>query len=164
MRALLVLGVLAAGNAVGLLAQAAPAAVVPVFVHTEDTGESSELAARLASVKDLTAALAAKKKTMAVADTVEQADLFIEVVSRGLVVPKVVIGLGPRPGDPPGARGVVRTAVLQVQVRQDRDGKGVDFRNKNKPNDNPRGWKSAADDLADQIEKWIRERRVGQSR
>jgi hypothetical protein len=36
----------------------------------------------------------------------------------------------------------------------------VDFTNKNKAADTPRGWKSAADDLADQIDKWLLEHRA----
>ncbi len=31
----------------------------------------------------------------------------------------------------------------------------VSLQNKNKAYDNPRGWKSAAEDLAEQIDKWV---------
>ena len=74
--------------------------LVRVFIHTADGGEPSELAARLESVKHLSEALG-KKKTLAMASDEDRADVVIGVRGRGLVVPKVVIGMAPRPGDPP---------------------------------------------------------------
>jgi hypothetical protein len=149
---------LALGQGGGLTSPQAPPpnpSLVRVFVHTEDAGESSELSARRDSVKDLTAALANKKKSVAIVESEDAADVVVEIVSRGTVVPKVVIGLTPR-GQPPGAN--VRVAVLQVRMEWLTE--KVQLSNKNKPNDNPGGWKSAAGDVADQIDKWINERRA----
>ena len=55
-------------------------------------------------------------------------------------------------------RGPVRTAVLRVRLTFGED--SVVFTNKNKPAESARGWKSAADDIASQIEKWIADRRA----
>ena len=134
---------------------AAPA-VVKVFVQTDDTGDPSELSARRESVKDLTSTLAAKRKTTAIVDTEDHADIVVDVLSRGLIVPKVVIGLGARPGQPASAN-PVRAAVLRVRLTLDDN--AVVFTNKNKPSESPRGWKSAADDIGHQIEEWIQRRR-----
>jgi hypothetical protein len=84
----------------------------------------------------------------------DAADLDVEVIIRGLTVPKFVIGIGARPGDPPGGNAPLKVAVLRVRLT--RGEVATDFTNKNKPGDTPRGWKSAADDIVDQIEKWIR--------
>ena len=143
-------------------AQQAPAAVLlplpaRVFVHTDGIGDPDELAARRASVKDLTAALAAKRKTTVIAVTEDRADIVVDVLSRALMVPRVVMGLGARPGQPGSSSGPVRTAVLRVRLTFDDD--AVVFTNKNKPTESARGWKSAADDIGDQIEAWIARRR-----
>jgi hypothetical protein len=127
-----------------------------VFVHTEPGGEASELAARQQSVKDLTAALAGKKKVVAIVETQDDAEIVIEVLDRGVTIPRVVIGMGARPGQPPGHNAPVRTVVLRVELKKGED--AVVFKNKNTPFESPGGWKSAADDLAKQIEKWIADR------
>lgn len=141
-----------------LLPQATTARVVRVFVQTDDGGEPSELAARQASAKDLSAALASKKKTLRVVEDEDSADIVIDVVDRALTIPKVVFGLGARPGEP-SAIGPTKTAVLRVRLTS-ATGLGTDFTNKNKAADNPRGWKSAAEDIADQIDKWVLRVRV----
>ena len=137
-----------AGQASGL----APS-LVRVFVHTDEDGEATELAARRQSVKDLASAIASKKKSLAPVDAEENADVVLTIDDRALTVPKIVFGIGARPGQPPGGGGVVRVVVLHVTLTwNDRSTK---FSNKNKPFENPRGWKSAADDIASQVDKWI---------
>ncbi len=128
-------------------------ALVRVFVHTDDDGEATELADRRQSVKDLSARVASKKKSVVVVDAEEDADVILTVDDRALTVPKVVFGMGARPGQPPGGTGLVRVAVLHVTLTWiDASAK---FSNKNKPFESPRGWKSAADDIGDQVDKWI---------
>lgn len=139
------------------------AKLLRVFVQTDDSGDGEELAARQQSVRDLSQALASKKKIFVIADSEDSADVEIEVVGRGVTIPKVVIGIGPRPGPSSIATGPVKAAELRIRVSLKSPAVGYDsagnLKNKNKAADNPRGWKSAADDLADQIEKWIFERR-----
>jgi len=143
-----------------IVAAAAPAstpaqskAPARVIVFTDDSGDPAELASRKTSVKDLTDALAAKKKLFVGTTNEDDAELLIEVIDRAVTVPKVVIGIGPRPGQSTMASGPARAAELRVRLKT-RAGEPVDFKNKNKAADNPRGWKSAADDIADQIERW----------
>jgi hypothetical protein len=127
-----------------------------VFVQTDGIGDPDELAARRASVKDLTAALAGKRKTAVIAVSEDRADIVVDVLSRALMVPRVVMGLGARPGQP-SSTGPVRTAVLRVRLTFEDD--SIVFTNKNKPAESARGWKNAADDIGDQIEAWIAKRR-----
>jgi hypothetical protein len=133
--------------------------VVRIYVHTADSSDARELAARRESVADVAAALATKKKVLSVVSEKEQADVLLELIERGWTVPKFMIGLGARPGQPPGAGGTPMRAVqLRVRLRvRDRE-ETVDFTNRNTPLESSRGWKSAADDIAKQIEKWITDR------
>ena len=141
-------------GAVGFLIPTVPQRpVVRILVLTDDSGQKDELEARKTSVEDLSAALAGKKKIFTAAKDEDDAELIVEVISRALTVPKVIIGLGPRPGQAGVATGPTKAAELRVRMRT-RPGETVDFKNKNKASDNPRGWKSAADDIADQIERW----------
>jgi hypothetical protein len=138
--------------------------LIRVHVQTDDGGDASELAARRESVKHLLAAVAGKKKAgLVVADAEEAADVVVEVESRGVTVPKVVIGLSGGMGSPsgrPGApTGPVRVARLDVTIAIARHGDPSEITNKNRPNETASGWKSAADDVAKQIEKWIADRR-----
>ena len=150
----------AAAGVVAQPAQVPPgpnAALIRVFVRTDEGGDPKELAAREQSVRDLQSALAGKRKTLAVVDDEDLADVVVDVQTLGYVVPKVVIGLGPRPGQPRGTGGPVRAPVLRVELTSGED--SVAFTNKNKPPDSGAGWKSAADNLAGQIDKWIGEHR-----
>lgn len=141
-------------------AQTPQPALLRVYVKTEEAGEGSELANRRQSVTDLMESLVAKKKTFTTVDTEATADLLVEVLDRAVYVPKVVMGIGPRPGDPSSIAGMtqpVRSPVLRVRATR---GKFAEiFTNKNKPAESPRGWKMAADDLAGQIEKWAKANR-----
>ena len=132
--------------------------IVRVFVETSDLGEGDELADRRTSVRDLVAALGAKKKMFAVVDDEAKADVAIEVIQRAYVVPKVVLGIGARPGQSTIGATPVRTAELRVRATVTATTLSVAFKNKNKPADHPRGWRSAADDVADQIAKWVEQR------
>jgi len=137
--------------------QPSQTAVARVFVKTDDGGEKSELAARQQSVVDLTDALGAKKKTFTVVESESAADVVVDVLDRGLYVPKVVMGIGPRPGDPstiPGMVTPVRSPVLRIRVTHGTV--ATTFTNKNKPPESTRGWQEAAADLTGQIEKWLK--------
>jgi hypothetical protein len=131
-----------------------------VFVHTDDNGVAEELAARRASVKDLSEALASRKKLFIVVEDEEKSEIQIDVLGRGLTVPKVVLGLGPRPGESAIGTSTTKNAELRIRVTVTSGDLAAELKNKNKANDNPRGWKSAADDLADQLDKWVLEHRA----
>lgn len=105
------------------------------------------------SVKDLAEAIADRKKSLASVDDEDKADVTVQVIRRTTDTPKVVIGMGSRPGEPPGGTMPAKTGKLQVQVRF--QAMQVSLENKNKAYDNPRGWKSTAEDLAEQIDKWV---------
>jgi hypothetical protein len=133
-------------------------ALIRVSLSTSDRGDAADVAERQQSVRDLVSALAGKKRTMVVVADEKAADLRVTVVSRAYVVPKVVLGLGPRPGQPMTSPGPVRAPVLRVQLAQ--GDLLVEFTNTNKPTDSSLGWKSAADNVAGQIDKWAAARRA----
>ncbi len=134
--------------------------LIRVFVHTDDSGQADELAARQQSVKDLSDALRAKKKVLVLVPEEDQADVVVSVNGRGLTVPRVVMGVGARPGEPPGGGAPARVVQLSASARAERVGEKETFKNKNSPLESQMGWKSAADDIAKQIEKWITDRRA----
>jgi hypothetical protein len=146
----------AAGVPPSSSAQAAPPPM-RVFVRTDDTGDGEELAGRQQSVKDLAEALAGRKKYVVLVEDRREAQIVLDIVDRGVTVPRVVFGMGARPGQPPGGSAPARTAVQRVELAF--DGDELVLRNKNTAFDNPRGWKSAADDIAKQVQKWIEDRR-----
>jgi hypothetical protein len=131
-------------------------ALIRIYVHTADGGQPDELAARRASRKDLATALSGKKKLIVVVDDEDKADVSIEIEGRSIEVPRIVIGLAGRPGDPPSS-GLVRLGTLSASLESGPVTLGLT--NKNRTNDNPGGWKSAAENIADQTEKWVREHR-----
>jgi hypothetical protein len=131
--------------------------LVRVWITTDAGGHPEELAARQESLKHLTAAMAKRQKLVALVDQEDLADVSLDVRERRVDVPRFVIGLGSRPGDPPGASAPARTA--QLLVRLEWQDERVDLKNKNKPLESQLGWSSAADDIAKQIEKWISDRR-----
>ena len=138
--------------------------LIRVHVQTDDGGDPSELAARRESVKHLRTAIAGKKKAgLIVADDEDAADVVVEVEQRGITVPKVVIGLSGGMGSPSGRPGPatqqVRVVKLGVTVALARDSDPTTITNKNKPNETESGWKSAADDVLKQVEKWIADHR-----
>jgi len=130
--------------------------LVRVFVQTEMEGEAGDLAGKRQSVEDLTSALGSKsrKKTLVLVSSAKDADVVIEVTERSVVTPKFVMGLGPRPGESGLLQGPTRTPLLRVELVS--GGETLGFTNKNKPIESPKGWELAADDVADQIEKWAK--------
>jgi ribosomal protein L14E/L6E/L27E len=138
--------------------------LIRVHVQTDDGGVAEELAARRQSVGHLAAAIAGQKKGKAfvIVDDEDTADVVIEVMHRGLTVPRVTIGLGTM-GLRPGFRAPVmptQLAQLYVTMAAPRAADPVEVTNKNRAQDSERGWKSAADDIAKQAEKWITEHRA----
>ena len=134
--------------------------LIRVHVQTDDGGDASELAARRESVRHLLAAISGKKKAgIVVVDAEDAADVVVEVEQRGITIPKVVIGLSGGMGSPNGRPGPatqqVRVVKLGVTIAIARDGDPNELTNKNRPNETESGWKSAADDVAKQVEKWI---------
>lgn len=132
--------------------------LIRVFLTTADFGHPDDLADKRESVKHLSDALAKQKKLLVIVDKEELADLTVEVKDRSTDLPKVVVGIGARPGEPPGPPGApARTVHLRVGL----DWKHGDdeLMNKNKPLESQRGWASAAEDIAKQIERWITEHR-----
>ena len=153
MDALTVLLLLAMGNG---QTQTPDPALIRVYVHTADGGHAEELAARRASRKDLATALAGKKKVIVVVEDEDTADVSIEILGRSVEVPRVVIGLAGRPGQP-SSPGLVRLGMLNVSLES--GPVTLALSNKNRTNDNPGGWRSAAENIADQTEKWVRDHR-----
>lgn len=130
------------------------AAKGPLRVHVQTDEIGGDLTNRQASVTDLSAALASKKKVFILVDDEERAEVIVEVLDRTVDTPKVVIGLGARPGYPPNTpTGPARSVRLRASVKFGAEQESLT--NKNSPLENQRGWKSAAEDLATQIERWI---------
>lgn len=142
------------------------AALIRVRVETDDGGDAAELAARRESVKHLSAAITGRKKggLVVVANSEEAVDVVVEVESRGVTVPKVVIGLSGGMGSSAGRTSPVMQPVRNVQLRamigMARDSDPTAITNKNRANESESGWKSAADDVAKQVEKWIADHRA----
>lgn len=137
--------------------------LIRVHVQTDEGGDPIELEARRDSVKHLAVAIAGKKKVMAAVSSVSDADVFVEVEGRGVTVPKVVIGLsggmgssGGRPGPAPQP---VRIAQVRVTFQIAGGSDPIAIANKNRVNETESGWKSAAEDVVKQLEKWIAEHR-----
>lgn len=138
--------------------------LIRVYVHTAEGGHPDELAARRLSLDHLSAALAAQKKgkSLTVVDAESKADVVVDVLQRSVTVPKVVFGLVPsRSGgaSSPSMNPQVRHAVLHVTLHMAAGSDRVEFKNKNRAAESENGWKSAAGDIAKQIEKWTADRR-----
>lgn len=139
--------------------------LIRVHVQTDEGGIVEELAARHASLTHLADAIAKQKKgkVMVVVAREDTADVVVEVVDRGVHVPKVVIGLGGmgnQPGRPAPLPPPTRLARLRVKATLAHGGDPVEFTNKNRAIDSESGWKSAAEDIAKQLEKWVTDRRA----
>lgn len=139
----------------------APPSLVRVYVYTEAARDDPEFEARRDSVRDLRAALAEKKKDLVLADSEDAAHVSVEVVERTVTLPKVVFGTGVRSGQGtgvPGPAGPVREVHLRVELTWGDE--SVVFTNKNSPVESGGGWRSAATDIAKQIDKWIVDHRA----
>jgi hypothetical protein len=139
--------------------------IIRVYVTTAEGGHPDELAARRASIDHLNAAIAGQKKgtVLAIVDAESKADVVVDVIQRSIDIPKVVFGLGPsRSGgaSSPSMNPQTRHAVLHVTLHMASGSDRVEFKNKNRSIESERGWKSAADDIAKQIEKWTADRRA----
>jgi hypothetical protein len=132
---------------------APPQQLVRVFVHTDDTGDAVELAGRRDSVKDLREILA-KKKSLTVVSAEAGADVVVEVTDRTVTIPKVAIGVGPVTGPGGGATYPAKAVHLKVMVTYGKK-EQLPFSSKNSPFEASGGWRSAADDIAKQLDKWI---------
>jgi hypothetical protein len=128
--------------------------LVRVHVHTDEGGDAGDLEGRRESVKDLSKALAGNVKHLVVVDDEAAADVVLEVIDRGVTIPKVVIGVGARPGQPLGAGEALARAV-HLRVKLTRGNEAVAFTNRNTALEQNLGWKSAADDIAKQVDRWI---------
>lgn len=162
--------ILLAITLLGMTGQVPAVAVEPdprlirVHVLTADGGHPDELAARRVSLDQLAASLAGQKKgaSLVVVDAQSRADIVVDVIQRSITVPKVVFGLGPsRSGgaSSPSMNPPTRHAVLHVTLHMAAGSDRVEFKNKNRVIESEQGWKSAAGDIAKQIEKWIADRR-----
>jgi hypothetical protein len=152
-----------AGQAPAVAAQP-DSELIRVFLQTADGGHPDERAARRESLDHLAAALAGQKKgrVLAVVDAESKADVVVDVIQRSITVPKVVLGLGPsRSGgaSSPSMNPPVRHATLHVTLEMAAGSDRVEFKNNNRAVESERGWKTAADDIAKQIEKWTADRR-----
>jgi hypothetical protein len=139
--------------------------IIRVHLVTADGGHPEELAARRASLAHLAASLAGQKKgaSVAVVDDESRADVIVDVIQRSVTVPKVVFGLGPsRSGgaSSPSMNPQTKHAILHVTLHMAAGSDRVEFKNKNRAIESERGWKTAADDIAKQLEKWIADRRA----
>jgi hypothetical protein len=139
-----------------------PQAPLRVHVKTDTGGLPEDLAARRESVAQLAAALNAQKKGKAfvVVPEAEAADIEVIVMGRSVTVPKVVFGVGamPQPGRPSSLPPPTRRVALTVVVAPAGEDP-VEVTSKNLANESPSGWKSVAEDVAKQIDKWAADRR-----
>ena len=144
----------------GTPAPAVDPKLIRIYVHTGEVGGETTLSARRESVRDLVAALGSKKKDLLIVAHEDQADVVVEVTERLLTTPRVVFGLGARPGQPPGGNAPARAVRLVVTIAQARGSDPDEIANRNAPLEANRGWRSAADDVAKQVEKWVADRRA----
>ena len=163
MQRILLVAVIAWALGPGPLAFQADPALIRVYIDTRPTAsEPIGLAERQQSGKDLATAIAAKKKLFTIVEDESRADVVVAVQERTTTVPKIVIGIGPRPGQAgdPAKSAPSREAQLRVLAELSHANESIEIKNKNRANDNPGGWKSAAEDIVKQLEKWTGDRRA----
>jgi hypothetical protein len=141
-----------------LVSQAKPPApdlkLVRVYIFAEASDDAVKTAALRESVKDVSAGLAGKKKSVVIVDDGDRADVVLEVIERTRTVPRVVFGLAARPGQP--SSGVPPPArVVHLRVTLTHRDESVTLANKNALLESAGGWKAAADDIVKQCERWI---------
>jgi hypothetical protein len=136
-------------------------ALVRVYLRAGDAVEARDLAARRETVKDLAAAIGTRKKSLVLAADEDLADVIVEVGDRTAIVPRIVVGIGPGLGRASGSPApVARTVHLRVRLELARGGDDVEFENKNRAMESGPGWRSAAEDIVKQIEKWVADHRA----
>lgn len=140
--------------------QADPA-LIRIYIDARTDASLGSLAEREQSAKDLAAALAGKKRLFTIVNDEDKADVVLKVEGRALTTPKILIGIGSAPGQTtnPATTLPSRQAQLHVRASLVHADEFIQIRNKNRANDNPGGWKSAAEDIARQVEKWVGPRR-----
>jgi hypothetical protein len=131
-----------------------------IRVYVDTRAGVGDAAALSQSAKDLTAALAGKKKLFTIVEDEDKADVALEVQERTVTVPKIVIGIGSGPGSNPASTAPVREGRLHVGGSLVHADESIEIRRKNRVNDHPGGWKSAAEDIVKQVEKWVSARRA----
>jgi hypothetical protein len=138
----------------GQAPQATAPALPLVWVTTSDQGTADDIKGREASVKDLRTALADNKKHLVVAEQEDRADFVVKVVERTTTIPKILF-TPMQPGVAgPIASGPSHAVHLRVTIVQG-SSDPVEFTNKGSAIESRGGWRSAADDIAKQIDKWI---------
>jgi len=136
--------------------------LIRIYINTRASTDPLGLAEREQSGKDLATALSGKKKKVTIVDDEDKADVVLELEARRVAAPKIVIGIGPRPGDPTNPASTVPSLQAQLRVKASlvHADESNRFSNKNRAYDNPGGWKSVAEDIARQLEKWVTDRRA----
>ena len=137
------------------------ATLIRVYAHTDDAGDVPARDARRESLKDLRTALTGKKKDLILVNTEDEADVLVEVVDRTTTIPKVVFGpvtSSSQPSSGMSAASPVRAVHLRVTLTY--RGDPVIFTNKAALLESTGGWRSAADDIAKQVDKWIVDHRA----
>jgi len=132
---------------------ASDANIVHVFVKTESTSDHINAALWRKSIDDVAAAMGQSKKLLTLVTRDADGDVALELIERTVVTPKVVVGLPSRPNDPMPGMNPVRTILLRVKLTT--TGRTLEFENKNKPYESDSGWRAAAQDVANQVVKWI---------
>jgi hypothetical protein len=166
MTSLLLMVALLGGAAQASAVAAQPGSeLIRVYLQTAEGGHPDERAARRQSLDHMAAALAGQKKgkVLTIVDDESKADVVVDIIQRSITVPKVVFGLGPsRSGgaSSPSMSPPTRHATLHVTLEMAAGSDRVEFKNNNRAVESERGWKTAADDIAKQIEKWTADRRA----
>jgi hypothetical protein len=141
------------------LAAAAPA-IFRVFVHLPpDDPSAPETPAELDdlhhSVADLDSALGDRKKSFVVVDAEDKADVSVEVLGRSVTIPRVVFAPASPMGQPGAPMSASPAKAVHLRVRATFRGGAAEFTNKNQALESTGGWKSAAEDLAKQLDLWV---------
>ena len=127
--------------------------VVHVFVKTDAMPDHANVALWRQSIEDVAAAIGQSKKPLTRVTSEADGEVTLQLIERSVITPKVVIGLPPRPSDPIPGMTPVRTIQLRVKLTAGKH--TLEFANKNKPYDSAEGWRAAAQDVANQVVKWI---------
>ena len=139
---------------------AAGPAVLRVYVRLPPDDPSApetptELEDLQHAVTDVSAALADRKKTFAVVDAVDKADVVVELIGRSVTVPKIVFAPAAPMGQPGMPGPTTPARAVHLRVRATYRGATGEFANKNQALESTGGAKSAAEDLAKQLDLWV---------
>lgn len=126
--------------------------LIRVYVEAAADPRASGAAALRESARDIAAAVAGKKKTLAVVAAAADADLIVSVLDRSVETPRFVMGLDPRQTQPLARPAPSRVVTLRVLLKSGET--ALEFTNKRKPLEAQDGWAVAAGDIVGQIDKW----------